>query len=471
MLIEAKSEEDDAPVNMHYAWIKNCNRFLSHQNKHNGATYFCTNCLHGYSREELLIRHSPECRGNSERAIRIEMPTEKNKIVKFENYRKQQKVPWVIYSDLEAVVVKNTNVDTSKATQKISTHQVCGFSLQPVRSDGETKEQIIYRGTDAMPRFFEELERLEHEILEEMKKPKSMAPLTQDQKKQFKNAETCWIYETGGFDNGNKKVCYEQSPVHKACKPEDAPHEQVNPDLWQEFFEAKECMMCDKKFTNRHKVRDHCHLTGKYRGAAHADCNLKLRIKPSNKEFFIPVVFHNLRGYDSHLIMQAISETEGEIKCIPNNMEKYISFSLRQLRFIDSNQFLIASLDELVKSNSKSVFKITKNSEFDKSKRNLLLQKGVYPYEYMDSWERFKETKLPPRRAFYSTLTESGITRNAYDHAQKVWDVFNCANLGDYHDLYLKTDTLLLADVFQQFRTKCFEVYKLDPVITILARA
>ena len=87
-------------------------------------------------------------------------------------------------------------------------------------------------------------------------------------------------------------------------------------------------------------------MTGKYRGAAHNDCNLKLRIKP--KTIPIPVTFHNLRGYYAHHLMQAISKLEKEIKFIANNMEKYITFSLGGLRFIDSLNFLQGSLDSLV---------------------------------------------------------------------------------------------------------------------------
>ena len=93
----------------------------------------------------------------------------------------------------------------------------------------------------------------------------------------------------------------------------------------------------------------------------------------------------------------------------------------------------------------------------------LLLRKGVYPYEYMDSWERFNETSLPPKKSFYSELNLEDISDKDYLHAQKVWDVFEIRNLGEYHDLYVQTDTLLLADVYEKFRDKCIEIYGLDP--------
>ena len=140
------------------------------------------------------------------------------------------------------------------------------------------------------------------------------------------------------------------------------------------------------------------------------------------------MVFHNLRGYDSHLLMQAISKVEDRVSCISDNTEKYISFSLRQLRFIDSAQFLLAFLDKLVQ--------ITAQHEPNRERRELLMRKGVYPYEYMDTWDRFTEPKLPPKEAFYSKLSDARISDEDYTHAQKVWATFGCKTLGDYNELY-----------------------------------
>ena len=92
-----------------------------------------------------------------------------------------------------------------------------------------------------------------------------------------------------------------------------------------------------------------------------------------------------------------------------------------------------------------------------------LLRKGVYPYEYMNSWEKFNETSIPPKEAYYSKLNEEDISDSDYAHAQKVWDVFEIKNQGENHDLYLLSDTLLLSDVFENFRDKCIEIYGLDP--------
>ena len=98
----------------------------------------------------------------------------------------------------------------------------------------------------------------------------------------------------------------------------------------------------------------------------------------------------------------------------------------------------------------------------DLNKFVLLLRKAVYPYEYMDSWERFNETSLPPKRDFYSELILEDISDADYAHAQKVFNEY-CTNIGDYHDLYVQDNTLLLAGVFEKCRDKCIEIYGLDP--------
>ena len=136
--------------------------------------------------------------------------------------------------------------------------------------------------------------------------------------------------------------------------------------------------------------RDHCHITGKYRGASHNPCNMKLQLSP--KTTTTPVVFHNLQGYDSHLIMQAISRVEVRISCIPNNTGTYISFSIGRLRFIDSAQFLLASLDRLLASNEPEAFQITARYESDREKRGLLVRKGVY---LSSTWTRGGASQSP----------------------------------------------------------------------------
>ena len=236
------------------------------------------------------------------------------------------------------------------------------------------------------------------------------------------------------------------------------------------------CHICGEKYTDKDVlVRDHCHITRKFRGSAHQECNLKLKIKPDDIK--IPIIFHNLHGYDSHFIMQQIGEIakkhayankKGEkqdlnINAIPNNIEKYMAFMLdNHLTFINSFQFMSSSLDKLISNLPKEAFKYT-SKEFTDKELSLMSQKGVYPYDYMDSFEKFDQTKLPTKDQFYSILNDQDIMNDEYNDAKKVWKTFNIKTMGEYHDLYLKSDVLLLADVFESFRKTCLQYYKLDP--------
>jgi hypothetical protein len=175
-----------------------------------------------------------------------------------------------------------------------------------------------------------------------------------------------------------------------------------------------------------------------------------------------------------------IKKLGGQIKCIPNNEEKYISFSKevivdtfinkdgkkidvkRELRFIDSFRFMSSSWDALSKNLEDKLCK--ELAEFYSGEQfQLIRKKGVYPYEHMDSIQRLAETELPSKQAFYSKLNNTDISDEDYDHAKKVWDVFKCKTMREYHDLYNKSDVLILADILENFRDVCMEHYKLDP--------
>ena len=167
--------------------------------------------------------------------------------------------------------------------------------------------------------------------------------------------------------------------------------------------------------------------------------------------------------------------TDEKLSGICQNMEKPISFSRGQFRFVYSSAFLSSSLDRLVQNTPKENLWITSEVYFcfgsgtlrqlmDK-KFDLVTRRGGFPYDYMDSFDRFQETQLPPKENFYSSLTDESISSSdpEYQHAQEVWATFDCQTIGDYHDLYLRTDVLLLADVFENFRRTAMATYGLDP--------
>ena len=236
------------------------------------------------------------------------------------------------------------------------------------------------------------------------------------------------------------------------------------------------CHICGEKCTGKDVcIRDHCHITGKFRGSAHQECNLKLRIEPESLK--IPIIFHNLRGYDSHFIMQQIGEIANSyaykdkkgkdrpltINAMPNNMEKYMAFMLgNHLMFINSFQFMSSSLDKLVNNIPKDDLIYT-SQVFKGKQLDLMSKTGVYPYDFMDSFEKFDQTELPAKEHFYSILNDQDITNDEYDHAEKVWKAFKIKTMGEYHDLHLGSDVLLLTNVFENFRKTCMQYYKLDP--------
>ena len=349
----------------------------------------------------------------------------KGDILKFKNYYKGERLPFIIYADTEFLInqyklVKQTLKKVILKNIKSMNQLVFPIILSVLMIMYSVKN-LDYTGLDAMQKF---VEWLDEDIKIIANIPAKKMIFGEKEKEQYEKETKCCI-----------------------CKGE----------------------------LNNDKVRDHCHFTGRYRGAAHNSCNLEYR-KPN----FTPVVFHNLSGYDSHLFIKNLGFTAGNTNCIPNNEERYISFTknievgsyinskgetnpkYHKIRFIDSFKFMSESLDELVKNLPEDAFNNLKKY-YTGDELNLIKRKGVYPYEYMDSIERLKETKLPPKEAFYSKLNNEDISNEDYTHAQKVWRVFKMENFQDYHNLYNETDVLLLADVFENFRDLCLENYELDP--------
>ena len=336
--------------NKHYVLIKDFNKFMYQQTKHKERKHFCMHCLQCFSSERVLNNHKENCIIiNGKQAIN--MPKKGENVLKFNNFHKQLPVPFVIYADFEAITKKVQGCEQSEEmkneknkrsyTEAYQTHEDCGFGYKVVccYDDKYRKDICIDRGENAVYRVMEQM-------LGEVKYCKDVI------KKHF-----------------NKPLVMTEDD--EMC-----------------FKLIDKCHICGEKYTNKDvRVKDHCQITGKFRGSAHQECNLKLRIKPENIK--IPVIFHNLRGYDSHFIMQQIGKISKKhaykdkkgkeqplnINAIPNNMEKYMAFMLgNHLTFIDSFQFMSSSLDKLVSNLPKDDLKYT--SQAFKGKRlNLMSQK------------------------------------------------------------------------------------------------
>ncbi len=464
----------------HYCLIKDMSRLLSSQtSKNQRKEFYCLRCLNSFGRQDLLDEHVKACRQHE--AVKVVMPAEGSS-VSFGHFHKKIDVPFVIYADFESTMkaFHTAQPNPNKSyTLKQQKHKPLSYCYYIKCSFDDRYSKIVEytaksEDEDVSQRFVDELEK-DVKSIYTSHPPKPMI-FTESDHNKFNEADECWICG-GGFDE--KDV----------------------------------------------KVRDHCHFTGKFRGAAHQDCNLKAR-NPK----FIPVIFHNLSGYDAHLFIKNLGVSKGKINCIPNNKEKYISFTKevevdkfvnkegkevpvkRELRFIDSAKFMASSLANLVENlvgvndvrcdAKQCESKVMEFLNLDKSyaahfkcrkcgggktlelkigdlqekfsnttshyadvdaQFRLLLRKGVYPYEWMNSLDKMNETQLPPIEVFYSSLTGESITDEDYEHAQNVWKVFDMKSFRDYHNLYNKSDVLLLADVFENFRKVCKKNYELDP--------
>ena len=416
--------------NYHYSLIKNFSRLFRSQitSRTNGKIHICKRCFTHFSKEKLFQKHIEYCSNNE--TVAVKMPPINSKL-SFNNYYKQLPVPFLVYADFECFT-KPMNTCTPNPEDSYNynyqKNEPSGFCFYIKGIVPITINPIIYtKKTDSdniAEIFVKKLEKVTNRLYDDFYRRPLPLKLTKEEQISFTKAETCHI-----------------------CK----------------------------KPLLKDKVRDHCHFTGQYRGAAHNSCNLQCR-----KPMILPVIFHNLQGYDAHLFIKELSCVPGELNCIPSTEEKYISFSKKikvdeyksrktgetvslffEIRFIDSFKFLQTSLANLVGNLQFDDFHNTK--EIFKDNTHLLTRKGVYPYDYVSSKEKLAETQLPPKDQFYSKLNDEEISDDDYHHALNVWQTFGCKTIRDYHNLYLKSDVLLLADVFENFRKTCLKHYNLDP--------
>ena len=418
--------------NSHYCLVKNISALLSSQiNKHKGTCNICLNCFNGFNTQDSLNKHKEYCYNNE--CVKINMPPP-GSFLEFKNFVHSEKAPFAIYADFESLIkpLDVCDPDPEKSyTKKCSKHKPISFCYY-IKSFNES----VYK---SKLRIYIKKEESDYDAMD-----------------TFINWLESDVREIANLEN--KDMIF-------------------TPENEKEFINASNCWLCGEYMGND-RVRDHCHFTGKFRGAACNSCNLKHK-----RQNNISVFFHNLEGYDSHLFIKKLGtpEEKENIDCIPSNEEKYISFSKTiitgqyknkqgetkdktfKIIFKDSMKFMSSSLGALVNNLPRDAFN-NLLKYFTPEQAEILKQKGFYPYEYMDNVEKFKENKPPPRKAFYSKLSGRGITITDYKHVWNVWNTFNMKSLKDYHEFYNITDVLLLADVFENFRDLCLKNYGLDPV-------
>ena len=345
---------DHDDVFNHYVLIKDYSRLMSSQTNNHREK--------GFQQETLVTNHITKgCLANEVQST--QMP-EENEKMQFKNHYKKLKAPYVIYGDFECLTAHSN--EGIKGTYQC--HKPSGFMLNVVNSITNEMTPYLYRGEDCMDKFCATMNKIREEVMDKMMTPKDMM-ITHKEQEEFEKSTHCFNCHGKFTDKGKDKM-----------KVRDAKLTKLAP---------------------QGKVRDHCHFTGKYRGAAHNKRNLDYCFR----YFKIPVFFHNLKNSDAHLILsnlEKLNTKKEQLSVIAHNSEKFVTVELKQLQFKDSFSFLSSSLDKLVKltkyendskrTNWQENFKYSKTSKYIKSDEclDLLTDNGVYPYDYFDHFTQFR---------------------------------------------------------------------------------
>ena len=400
----------------HYVAIKNLNALINGklpEGRFRGL--WCSSCFLGFWTKKSYESHLPLCSELAKGHSVYTMPLVKD--LSFSNWHKTIPCPYVVYADFESILSTKDKDD-----EKVEKHIPCAAAYLFTSDFVNISQPLPQKydacfGPSAIVWFLHSLEMKAREISD-------------------------WFQS-----HGKQKML----PL--------TPHQEKS------FEEATFCYMCQCEMTN--KYHDHNHFTGQYIGAACLSCNMARRVRYP----FLPVVFHNLRGYDMHhIIKYGVERMDGwSLRPIAQTSERFIAMSVQithldiGIRFIDSLQFLNASLSKLVQDLPDEDFILT-NSEptippFVKH------SKGVFPYSYADSFKGMMEkTEIPTKDAFFNVLSQKvDVTDHDYETMRQAWQEAGCRHLVDYMMMYLKLDVYQLADVFQSFRKTALREDGLDP--------
>ncbi|XP_065354938.1 uncharacterized protein LOC135949335 [Calliphora vicina] len=395
-------------TNGHYVYIKNMSRLLRQQTTlHRRKVFICDDCLQHFLVKEELDKHiENECRNT------VNVPKKDRSILEFKNNEKTTDVPFVIYANSSYIF--QSNHTTIPQPYAFSYFIKCSFN-------NDLDKLRCFKGPNSPEKFIKSL-------IEDVN------------------------YLYSNYFTKSKPISSDLT-------------EQENLD----FMKNDSCHVCSEVISEHDKVKDHCQFSGKYKGPAHYFCIFNKKLLT-----FFPVIFQSFSAYDCQLFVNEFNNIDsGSINIIPKNKDSCISLSKTinsdigvklEIRFLDSFSFIPSKLADVVKHltiNDLNTFKSMYPD--DLSKFNLLIKKAVFPYNYIDSVEKLSDTCLPSRDKFYNKLRQTECSLEDYKHAEAIWAKFECKTLKNYLILHMKTDVLLLTDVFQNFRSICKRTYGLDP--------
>lgn len=440
---------DEKTQKTHWCAVVSLNRLLNsrdglHQRK------WCERCLSAFRSEERLQQHRLDCYQSDDYVIREILPTDDNNELKFCNWQKTISPAFVAYADAESFNATPEEDEPTASVRKLSQHLPAALGYLLVQREGTTGPALRSR-------------------------EESLKLFKDDDPESCVEKFLCSLDETAReIYQWNREYGYQRKIM-------DA-------DSRREFNDAQNCYYCNYQFaSSQEKNWDHNYLNGLFRGAACTDCNLKAQL---NRRF-LPVYFHSLGSYDLHLIFSTALHkmTHWKLSVIPKTNERYLTLKAEfqvgevtlpsgqkrrlnfTIQFLDSLNFLGCSLEKVMRTLNASSCPLTLEM---KQKRpllseDILLAKGVFPYDFAKQPANLLVTKLPPQDAFFNILTQTSCSDAEYNHAKRAWQESQVSNLGEYMMLYLEMDIRQLADAFESFRRLSLADDGLDPVHFVTA--
>ena len=412
--IEISKNESDNVIDLliyknHYALIKKLHVFLGNHNK----SFVCRRCLYSYTCENALNNHKEKCGEDNICTIRT---SNESHLFWKKHFHKNPLYFRIIAdfkadSEIDGSNIGNKTTNNYKQNPVLNGYYIIS-ELEDVLERGYYESPLGYNNVDW---FVKEVIKLENKMAFYFKITKKDIIMKQKDKEDFENIHIC--------------------------------------------------RFCEKNIESD-KVRDHCHLTGKYRGAAHNTCNINVKQKDST---FIPFAFHNFINYDSHMFFKRLVDLKKDkvkFKIIPKTNEEYIAVKYGCIRFIDSYRFLSESLDKLVKNLDEDDFKILKK-EFPE-KWHYLNKKLAYPYEFFNSTVDYKKpVDNLTREDFFSKLKNDYPDEEEIERTREIIKPFNIKKGEELTKLYCKSDVILLADVFEKCVKVSKEEYGINPLYCV----
>lgn len=511
LLILDNSIEGELMTDSHWCYITKLPALLrAGQAKTKCKRYLCTRCLRDFRTHKSLCNHQVLC-GSKKAQVEV-LPSKEDAYRYFKDMHKLVNCPFVIYADFESFNKILVNpVVSAQGSKKISQHVAASYCFQVVC---QKQPQLNWYETYSSPsldwhdqsgqevgkHFIQQLLAAKKTIDKHLTTYFAYPPHQNHQLRRQGKCCYCQLDLEHGYMRHWYFTLYDDASTwieeYNDSDDNDEEAKELKKKALAEYWTIYKKLSYHRKKSCLHKKSRICQLLFKrnsrtvgsytpyqqynnYIGSSHYACH-----RSAYKSCKIPVVFHNLSGYDGHLIMQSLDSRiffdlnrKDHFTGIPQAGDKFMAFSFCGLEFIDSYRFMLASLDDLtdnLRKEGEAPFKITqhvmkeyltkRNINYDAQIRTLLMKKGQFPYEYFDHPRRFLETSLPTIESFHNTLRNEQCSPSKYCHAQEVWTQLKCETFRDYHDIYLLLDVILLADIFENFRLICMQENGLEPL-------